>query len=391
MNEQQISEMNELTAKELQSLAADDPGRYCQRAADIIRNRQRFIDGEAAMPKTPDEYQQTSALNHLSNFFQVVDEARKAGVISTGFSAFDGALGGGLYPGLYVIGAMSALGKTAFTLQIADQVAAAGRDVLIFTLEMSQDELIARTLSRYTCINALNDQRFEIALAKTTRQILTGNRHRGYTGREQGLIDKSIADYKTFSGHIFIIEGRGDVGAIRIRDGVQEHIRLTGRRPVVIVDYMQLLAPNDARSTDKQNADKAVMELKRISRDEKTPVIVISSYNRANYESDANMAAFKESGGIEYTADVLIGMQLAYVTDTERPAKTAASTAQAGYKKGLIAAKKSDPREVDIVIMKNRNAAADEMRRFKYYPRFNYFVEGEAASSDGQPLTDEVF
>lgn len=391
MDNQQLQEMDVLTSQNLQALKDLPPGEHCKKAAALLEDRQRFIDGEAALPQTPEEYQQTSALNRLSIFWANVEETQKRGVISTGFTGFDEKLGGGLYPGLYVIGAMSALGKTAFVLQIADQAAAAGHDVLIFTLEMSADELTARTISRFTCINAITKTGFEIAQAQSTRQILTGNRHRGYTGKYQELIDMSAADYRQFAGRLFIHEGRGDITVKRIKQAVEEHSRLTGRRPVVIVDYMQLLAPHDPRSTDKQNADKAVMELKRISRDQKTPVIAISSYNRANYESDANMAAFKESGGIEYTADVLIGMQLSFVTDNERPAKTAGASALKGYKAGLIAAKKAQPREVDIVIMKNRNAQADEMIRFKYYPRFNYFEEGEAVQGESQPMTDDIF
>lgn len=46
---------------------------------------------------------------------------------------------------------------------------------------------------------------------------------------------------------------------------------------------MQILASYNDRATDKQNIDKAVIKLKRISRDYKTPVVAISSFNRANY------------------------------------------------------------------------------------------------------------
>ncbi len=51
------------------------------------------------------------------------------------------------------------------------------------------------------------------------------------------------------------------------------------------------------------------MELKRISRDFKTPVIGISSFNRDNYNNAVSMQSFKESGAIEYSSDILIGLQ----------------------------------------------------------------------------------
>lgn len=51
--------------------------------------------------------------------------------ISTGFAMLDEALDGGLYEGLYIVGAISSLGKTTLVTQIADQVASKGQDVLI--------------------------------------------------------------------------------------------------------------------------------------------------------------------------------------------------------------------------------------------------------------------
>lgn len=72
---------------------------------------------------------------------------------------------------------------------------------------------------------------------------------------------------------------------------------------------MQILAPYNEIASDKQNKDNAVLELKRISRYYKTPLIALSSFNRDNYNSAASMTAFKESGVIEYSSDVLIALQ----------------------------------------------------------------------------------
>ena len=102
----------------------------------------------------------------------------------------------------------------------------------------------------------------------------------------------------------------GDIGADQIRETVKRHKAFTNNSPVVLVDYLQLLAPYNDRATDKQNTDRAVLELKRISRDYKIPVIAISSLNRANYNTPISLEAFKESGGVEYSSDVVIGLQL---------------------------------------------------------------------------------
>jgi replicative DNA helicase len=150
----------------------------------------------------------------------------------------------------------------------------------------------------------------------------------------------------------------GDVGAAQVRDAVQRHVNITSRAPVVIIDYLQLLAPHNERATDKQNTDKAVLELKRISRDFKIPVIGISSFNRESYKDAVKMQAFKESGAIEYSSDVLIGLQLEGAGDNDFDATEA---------------KRKNPRRVELVILKNRNGVTGDKIAFDYYPHFNFY------------------
>ena len=101
-------------------------------------------------------------------------------------------------------------------------------------------------------------------------------------------------------------------------------------------------------------------DLKRLSRDCKIPVVVISSFNRENYGSKVSMQAFKESGAIEYSTDVLIGLQLK-------------GTGEKGF--DIDDAKAKNPREIEAVILKNRNGAAGKKIFYKYYTMFNYFRE----------------
>ena len=68
--------------------------------------------------------------------------------LKTGFSNLDKLIN--LYPGLYVLGAISSLGKTTFACQLADQLAKAGEHVLYFSLEQSKFELVTKGLSRLT-------------------------------------------------------------------------------------------------------------------------------------------------------------------------------------------------------------------------------------------------
>ena len=109
------------------------------------------------------EYKKNSSKSYINNFLNGIQEQANTAYIPTGFDQLDEALDGGLFEGLYIIGAISSLGKTTFTLQIADQIAKSGEDVLIFSLEMSRSELMAKSISRETLI-----QSSDIKTAKTT-------------------------------------------------------------------------------------------------------------------------------------------------------------------------------------------------------------------------------
>jgi replicative DNA helicase len=74
------------------------------------------------------------------------------------------------------------------------------------------------------------------------------------------------------------------------------------------------------------------------------------------------MEAFKESGAIEYSSDVLIGLQLEGAGEDNFNATEE---------------KQRDPRRVELVVLKNRNGSTGTKLEYNYYPRFNYFSEGK--------------
>lgn len=306
-----------------------------------------------------EEYLNNSTANHLQGFINGIADSVNTPYIPTGFKKLDGVLEGGLYEGLYFIGGISSLGKTTLAQQITDQIAEAGGDVLIFSLEMSRTELISKTVSRLTLLDIIQNNG-NTRDAKTARGITTGTRYFNYSPTEKALINRAVTTYSQFAEHIFIHEGIGDIGVDAVRAEVAKHIKYTGKKPVVLIDYVQILAPAEIRATDKQNIDKAVLELKRISRDFKIPVIGISSFNRAGYKDAVTMEAFKESGAIEYSSDILIGLQLKGVGSSNF---------------NVDEAKRKNPREIELVILKNRNGKTGEKVSFEYYPLFNYFRE----------------
>ena len=314
---------------------------------------------EEELEAQKEEYLKTSTASHLQESIDGIADSVNTPFIPTGFKKLDGVLEGGLYEGLYILGAISSLGKTTLALQIADQIAECGQDVLIFSLEMARSELMAKSISRLTVLDVL-ENKGNLRDAKTTRGITTGTRYKDYSRTETELIQRAIKAYGAYAGNIYIHEGIGDIGTDQIRETVKKHILFTGKKPTVLIDYIQILAPADIRATDKQNTDKAVLELKRLSRDFKIPVLGISSFNRANYSVAVTMEAFKESGSLEYGSDVLIGLQL-----------------KGAGGKGFNAneAKQKNPREIELVVLKNRNGATGKTIDFEYYPLFNYFKE----------------
>ena len=318
-------------------------------------------------------FEREAVAYYLPEFAVMLKKNRETPAISTGFSNLDSVLGGGLYAGLYFIGAVSSLGKTTLALQLADQVAQSGHGVLIFSLEMARSELMAKTLSRLSflkCAELYQSTKY----AKTTRGIL-----RGYFSREEGEIMRlCMSEYSEWGKYIHVSEGVGNIGMSEVTAKTEQYIKHVGKPPVILIDYTQILEPPEKGLTDKQAVDKNVVQLKRLSRDYHTPVIGISSFNRDNYSAPVSMAAFKESGSIEYSSDVLIGLQY-YGWDFEDMEK-GEKDAQRMMRIRMIRednerkAANFEPQEIQLKVLKNRNGRKGNCR-FDFWPAFNFFRE----------------
>ena len=321
-------------------------------------------------------YQQESAAGFFDAFENSIEESKEVSAISTGFIGLDKVLEGGLYEGLYIIGAISSLGKTTLVLQIVDQIAESGQDVIVISLEMARNELLAKSISRLT-YKLTRIKELPKSEAKTTRGIATGKRYSHYSDMEIQLIEAAKREYREkISGHVWIQEGVGDIGAEKIREAVKRHISFTGQKPVVVIDYLQILSPYEIRATDKQNTDKAVLELKRISRDYRIPIIAVSSFNRDNYSQPVGMAAFKESGAIEYSSDVLIGLQYSGMDYQESESeKDREKRIRKLIKANEQQAREGKGVEIDLKVLKNRNGGRGMSDPLTFFPMFNVFVE----------------
>lgn len=286
-------------------------------------------------------------------FIKDIDKFKNYKDRKTGFNNLD-ELTGGLYPGLYVVGAISSLGKTTFVHQIGDQLAEQGDHVLFFSLEQSRLEMVTKSLSRITA--KMNKDRAVSAIkirgGKLTPEVIA-----------------AAEEYNKIADHISIIECNFDVNVYSIIEYTKAYIEAFKVKPVVIVDYLQIIPPTDPRQSDKEKVDNIVRGLKKLQSENDLVLFVISSLNRANYLQPIDFEGFKESGGIEYTADVVWGLQLQILNDelfnSEKKIKE--------KREKVRQAKKAIPREIELVCLKNRYGVSSYSCGFKYDPRFDLF------------------
>ena len=274
----------------------------------------------------------------------------------TGYSNIDAETS--LYNGLYVVGAVSSLGKTTFCTQMADQLAQAGEHVLFFAFEQTQMELVTKGLSRLTAQE-------DMTQAVSALEIRSG--------RITASVRRAIAEYKRFAVHEAIIECNFMMTIDTITQTVKEYMSRTGVKPVVFVDYLQLIRPLDPRQTTKDAVDESLRALKLLQMENDLVIVLISSLNRQNYLTTIDFESFKETGGIEYTADVIWGLQLSVMNDdlfeSEKKLKT--------KRDAVKAAKKATPRRIELVGLKNRYGIASYKCHFDYYSQYDLFIPVE--------------
>lgn len=276
----------------------------------------------------------------------------------TGFDFLD-SQSGGLYNGFYVIGAISSLGKTTFVHQIADQLASSGEHILYFSLEQTRLELVTKSISR------LIAKRYGTKDPVSSIAIRDGH----YNELQQERIIEAIKEYQQIADNITIVESTFNADVDFIRKTTENYITVNGVKPIVIVDYLQIIT-EDSQS-DKQKIDNIVKGLKRLQSEYSLVLIAISSVNRSNYLTPVDFESFKESGIIEYSTDVVYGLQLQCITE---PLFNKDNNIIEKRKK-IIEAKSATPRKIELVCLKNRYGISNYSSHFDYYPTCDYFRE----------------
>lgn len=302
-------------------------------------------------------YHKETILNYINNsFLNDISKMNNYKGRSTGFKELDKKING-VYPGLYVLGAISSLGKTTYIHQLADQMASKGEKVIFFSLEQSKFELVAKGVSRQTFLINPKEAKASLAIMQNTDIA--------------DITIEAVRNYQEIADNTIIVEGNFDMTVKTVRNYVESYIKTTGNKPIVILDYLQILRPINDRWTEKQQVDFNVSELKRISRDNDIPIFIICSFNRENYTTTVDFTSFKESGAIEYGADVVMGLQLKVMDEIAEMKNPKISDIRGK----INMAKAQMPREVNLIGLKNRNGKSYFKCSYKYYPAFNYFEE----------------
>lgn len=206
--------------------------------------------------------------------------------IITGLSELDKYINGLPFGGLGVIGARPSMGKTAIALNFATNAAGAGFKVVIFSLEMSRQDVMDRIISSKGGINFGN--------------LRSGN----LNDNEWPRYHKAASE---ISGCSLLID---DTPGITLREVISKARKLkrTAGLDLLIIDYLQLMA-----TSPRDNRNQAIGEitrgLKQLALELNICVVVLSQLNR-NLEARTNkrptMADLRESGEIEQDADVIL-------------------------------------------------------------------------------------
>ena len=339
---------------------------------------------------------QKTALEELTAHIETAQQGY-LNMWATGFQKLDEKLDGGFLGGnLIVLGAISSLGKTTFALQIADQIATQGNDVLIFSLEMSKNELNAKSISRNTfkLTDAGVDRSGE--RKKTQRQeyrLTMSDILRGRVGKlgedKRKLFDEALAETAKLNDHLYIIRDN-DVDLDKIAAIIQAHIDAGKMRPFVIIDYLQILkAREEARTSDKRLlTDDDVNRLKDLAVKTDVPILLISSFNRNSYLEPVSMGSFKESGTIEYSSDTLIALQYSgmqyqkhwYTNKNGSKKQVYESKIEHDTRVRQLAEKMDKDGAnglflpIDVVLLKNRGISKGKLL-FEFCPKYNIFCE----------------
>ena len=211
----------------------------------------------------------------------------------TGFSQLDEILKGMSAGSLIILAARPKVGKTAFALSIAENVAKSGKAVAFYSLEMESSEIYERLLSKRSKIpmNTLIDRRF-----RDKR-------------RPQKIRDEEINKIAETIDEIYSLPIKiNDNPACTVND-IRLESRLVKDLGLIVIDYLQLIRSTKKFENRNLEVGSICRELKCLASERGVPILCLSQLNRVSDESTRpSPSELRDSGSIEQDANKVILM-----------------------------------------------------------------------------------
>ena len=208
--------------------------------------------------------------------------------VSTGFADLDRMTNGLQKSDFVLVAARPSMGKTAFALSLIRHAALKrGLPIAMFSLEMSNEQIVNRLLAMESRVDAQNIRRGELEESQW-EALMTGSEQ---IGRSKIIIDDTPG--------ISVTELRSKCRKYKLEHDIQ----------MVVIDYIQLMSSGKSTDSRQQEVSDISRSLKQIARELQVPVVVLSQLNRAvDNRSDHRpmLSDIRESGAIEQDSDVIM-------------------------------------------------------------------------------------
>ena len=274
-----------------------------------------------------------STLEHINE----MKERGNAGIVglNTGFAELNRLTTGFGDGDLIIVAARPAMGKTALTLNLAQQALDDNKGVAIFSLEMPAEQLMLRMLSAKTSI--------------PLQKLKIGDMSDDEWSRLNGAVD-------TMSKKKFFVDDNGNVNIHNVRAKLR---KLKTQHPEIslcVIDYLQLMTGTSNKDRHQEVSDIS-RGLKLLARELEMPIIALSQLNRgveSRNDKRPMMSDIRESGAIEQDADLIMFVYRddIYRMREERDKEQKARVEGREYKSSFF--EKSEE-NAELIIGKNRN------------------------------------
>lgn len=210
--------------------------------------------------------------------------AGKVTGITTGFRTLDEFIGGWKPGTLTIIASRPGIGKTSLALHFAKIAALNKCWVNFFSMEMSKTDLVKILISGQSGIN---------------RSKIRDGKLESY---DWDKLNRSIGKLENLS---IVWNDRAGINVNQIKAAIRKN-KKAGRCDLVILDYLQLVAPTDKKLIREQQIAEISRILKEITLNENIPVICLSQLNREAEHEEPKPSHLRESGAIEQDADIIL-------------------------------------------------------------------------------------